>query len=262
MEPNSPESAPPIEAAQEPKVETRVRIESAKPREERAVIYSYPALVYVWPIILLGYLFWITDRFGWLSPKTEAWIYVIVFVIVVLTMGVDVSRNMAVFWIAVIAAVWFFVLWLRGAKGFFLFDHIGHFFTHLQPGYSRDLGFLISLFLSVVYLIMIAAAHLNDKWVFSQNEIVHYAAFRGTTSLGRGAKGVSASYKDAFELALLFAGDIEVKSAQGNRVMARMKNVPFLWFRMRKIDRILESYAVTPGIGDEEGGEHGEEEVM
>jgi hypothetical protein len=265
MESNPSEATPPAGAKQESKVETKVEtvvLERARPHDEKAVIYSYPPLVYIWPIIVLGYLLWLTDRFQWLSPKTEAWIYVIAFVVVLLTMGINVNRNMAVFWVVVIAAVWFFVLWLRGVKGFLFFDHIGRFFAHLNPTYSTDLGVLVSIFLSVVYVIVIVAAHINDKWVFTQNEIVHHAAFRGTNSLGRGAKGVSASYKDFFELALLLAGDVEVKTAQGNRVMARMNNVPFLLFRMRKIDRILETLSVTPGNADDDATEHVEEEVM
>ncbi len=265
MESNPSEATTPAEAKQAPKVEMKVEkvaFERAKPQIESAVIYSYPALVYVWPIIVLGYLLWFTDKFNWLSPKTEAWIYVIAFVVVLLTMGINVNRNMAVFWVVVIAAVWFFVLWLRGVKGFLFFDHIGRFFAHLNPSYSADLGVLVSIFLSVVYVIVIVAAHINDKWVFTQNEIIHHAAFRGTNSLGRGAKGVSASYKDFFELALLLAGDVEVKTAQGNRVMARINNVPFLVFRMRKIERILEAYSVTPGNADDDSAASAEEEVM
>lgn len=265
MESNTPETTASVETPKQPPVNTKPEKHAAEPvriREERAVIYSYPTLVYIWPLIALGYLLWFADKFAWLSPKTEAWIYAIAVVVVVLTMGIDINRNMAVFWVVVVAAVWFCVLWLRGVKGIVFFDQVGAFFAHLEPKYSADLGILISIFLSVIYLVMIAMAHLNDKWVFTQNEIVHYAAFRGTTSLGRGAKGVTASYRDFFELGLLLSGDIEVRTAQGNRVMARMKNVPLLWLRMRKIDRILAAYAVTPSASDEDSGESSEEEVM
>jgi hypothetical protein len=86
--------------------------------------------------------------------------------------------------------------------------------------------------------------------------------FRGASSLGRGAKGVSATYRDFFELIVLLAGDVEVRTAQGNRVLARMRNVPFLVLKMRKIDRILASYSVTPGVADEESSENVEEEVL
>jgi len=233
-----------------------------KPGGERIVLYSYPPLIYIWPVILLGFLFWFTEKFGWISPKVEAWIYIITFVIVLLTMGIDVNRNMAVFWLAVLAALSFCVLWLRGAKGIVLFDHVGQFFAGLDPKYSADLGMITSIFLSVVYVIVLATARINDKWVFTQNEIEHYAMFRGSSSLGRGAKGVRATYRDFFELMVLFAGDVEVRTAQGNRVLARMQNVPFLMFRMRKIDRILASYSVTPGAADEESSEAVEEEVI
>jgi hypothetical protein len=269
MDSNTPAPEPTEEQL---KTETHVAapvVESQRaPEKEKkhvrptAVLYSYPPIVYIWPVILLGFLFWFTDHFGMLSPKFEAWAYAITVVIVLMTMGLDINRNMAAFWLVVIAAVWFLVLWLRGVKGFVFFDRIGLFFENLQPVYSADLGILISIFLAVIYVIIVVTAHINDKWVFSENEIEHYALFRGSNSLGRGAKGVTASYRDFFEIVLLLAGDVEVRTAQGNRVLARIKNVPFLWFRMRKIDRILSSIAVTTGAADEESSEHGEDEVF
>jgi hypothetical protein len=268
MESNSPETAPSngagggLRPANGNAKQMADKAGLKKPGGERIVLYSYPSLIYIWPLIVLGFLFWFTDKFGWMSPKVEAWVYVITLVVVVLTMGIDVNRNMAVFWVVVIAALSFCVLWLRGAKGFVVFDHVGLFFKGLNPEYSADLGMITSIFLSFVYAIVLIGARLNDKWVFTQNEIEHYVMFRGASSLGRGAKGVSATYRDFFELIVLLAGDVQVRTAQGNRVLAHLKNVPFLVFKMRKIDRILASYSVTPGAVDEESSENVEEEVL
>lgn len=233
-----------------------------KPGAERIVLYSYPTLIYIWPVIVLGYLFWFTSGIPGMSLKAEAWIYIITLVVVLLTMGIDVNRNMAVFWVIVLSALSFCVLWLRDAKGFVLFDHVGQFFRDLDPKYSPEMGMIISIFLSVVYAIVLIGARINDKWVFTQNEIEHYVMFRGSSSLGRGAKGVKATYRDFFELMVLLAGDVEVRTAQGNRVLARINNVPFLVFKMHKVDRILASYSVTPGAADEESSENVEEEVL
>ncbi len=232
-----------------------------KPGSERIVLYSYPPLVYIWPLIVLGFVFWFTGT-GEVTLKVEAWIYVITLVVVLLTMGIDVNRNMAVFWVVVIAALSFCVLWLRATKGILVFDQIAQLFAKLDPKYSRELGMISSIFLAVIYAIVLIGARINDKWVFTQNEIEHYVMFRGASSLGRGAKGVSATYRDFFELLVLLAGDVEVRTAQGNRVLARMKNVPFLALKMHKIDRILSSYSVTPGAADEESSENVEEEVL
>ncbi len=268
MESNLPETAPAAgTGAEQHAANTGAKVMTEKvvlkrPGSERIVIYSYPPLIYIWPVIVLGFLFWFTDKVAGMSPTVEAWIYVITLVVVLLTMGIDVNRNMAVFWMVVIAALSFCVLWLREAKGLVVFDQIGHFFARLEPKYSPELGMITSIFLTVVYAIVVVSARINDKWVFTQNEIEHYAMFRGSSSLGRGAKGVSANYRDFFEMMVLLAGDVEVRTAQGNRVLARMKNVPFLTLKMRKIDRILASYAVTPGAADEESSENVEEEVL
>ncbi len=238
------------------------RVIPKKPADERVVLYSYPPLIYVWPLLVLGLVFWFTCKLTAPPHSVEAWIYIITAVVVLLTMGVDVNRNMAVFWVIVISALSFCVLWLRDAKGFVVFDQIGRFFGQLKPQYSPEFGMITSIFLVVVYAIVLIGARINDKWVFTQNEIEHYAVFRGSNSLGRGAKGVKATYRDFFELFVLFAGDVEVRTAQGNRVLARINNVPFLPFKMRKIDRILAAYAVTPGVADEESSETAEEEVL
>jgi hypothetical protein len=268
MESNLPEAAPSAgtgtaqhAAADDAKPATAKAV-LKKPADDRVVLYSYPPLIYVWPLIALGFLFWFTGRFAGLHPRAEAWIYIITTVLVLLTIGIDVNRNMAVFWLIVISAMAFCVLWLRDAKGFIVFDHIGRFFRGLEPGYSAELGMITSIFLSVIYAIVLIGARINDKWVFTQNEIEHYVVFRGSSSLGRGAKGVKATYRDFFELMVLLAGDVEVRTAQGNRVLARITNVPFLMFKMRKIDRILSSIAVTAGAADEESSENVEEEVM
>ncbi len=269
MESNQPESTPTTATATaaQPAVGAGAKpaAGTALPKKsggERIVLYSYPPLIYVWPLIVLGYLFWFTCGVTTAPHSVEAWVYIITTVVVLLTMGIDVNRNMAVFWVIVITALSFCVLWLRDAKGIVVFDQIGHFFGRLQPQYSPEFGMITSIFLSVIYAIVLASARINDKWVISQNEIEHYAMFRGTNSLGRGAKGVSATYRDFFELIVLLAGDVEVRTAQGNRVLARMKNVPFLALRMRKIDRILAAYAFTAGAADEESSENVEEEVL
>jgi len=268
METSSPEAAPSAATETAPPAAAPAakpapeKVVARKAADERVVVYSYPPLIYVWPVLVLGLVFWFTCKLTAPPHSVEAWIYIITTVLVLLTMGVDVNRNMAVFWVIVISAMSFCVLWLRDAKGFVVFDQIGHFFGQLKPQYSPEFGMITSIFLLVVYAVVHIGARINDKWVFSQNEIEHFAVFRGSNSLGRGAKGVKATYRDFFELIVMLAGDIEVRTAQGNRVLARINNVPFLVFKMRKIDRILSAYAVTPGAADEESSENVEEEVM
>ena len=266
METNVPEGTPTAapataphaaNAAEKPATEKLVLKKPAA--AERIVFYSYPPLIYIWPLIVLGFLFWFLPAS---AHTAEAWIYIITLVVVLLTIGIDVNRNMAVFWVILIAAMSFCVLWLRDAKGIAMFDQIAHFLKQIEPKYSPEFGMITSIFLLVVYAIVLIGARINDKWVFTQNEIEHYAMFRGTSSLGRGAKGVKANYRDFFEMVVMLAGDIEVRTAQGNRVLARINNVPFLMFKMRKIDRILAAYAVTPGAADEESSENVEEEVL
>ena len=67
MDSNQQQPPAPAGAKPEVKVEHVVEktiTEKVEPacRDERVVLYSYPSLIYCWPIIFLGFFLWFTDR--------------------------------------------------------------------------------------------------------------------------------------------------------------------------------------------------------
>src|SRR5262245_56388778 len=82
------------------------------------IFHAYPELLYSWPLIFLGYLFYMIDGMSWVNPKVEAWLYITVAATVLLTMGIDMHRNIGIFWLALTGFLWFAALWLRYVKGF------------------------------------------------------------------------------------------------------------------------------------------------
>lgn len=221
--------------------------------EHEVVFYTYPKLLFVWPLILSGFLFWFLGK--WSDPETLAWIWGIVLILTTLTIGIDLNRNVAAFWFVVIGLCWLSIIYLRDVKGFTIFGTIYRFFADLNPAYSGSLGLIISIVLAIPYAIMIVWTRVNDKWRITHNEFEHIALGRADDSLGRGAKRVRSSYPDFLEFVLCLAGDLIVYDAMGRRVLRTIPHVPFLPMVRKKINRILEMTAVTvehEGVIDDE----------
>jgi hypothetical protein len=207
--------------------------------------YTYPNLVFTWPIIVMGFLLWPIDKLGWVYPEVLAWFWGITILLVLITMGVDLNRNYAIFWLAVVLGSWTLVLWLRDAKHITIFGYIYRFFADLDPTYSRNLGLIVSIPLTILWGIMWVWTRLNSKWRITHNELEHYQFGRMDDSLARGAKRIRTTYPDLFELLICLAGDLEIYDATGKKLLRRIEHVPLLPIVKKKINILLESTAVT-----------------
>jgi len=255
----------------------------AKPPVHQVTFYSYPKLIFAWPIIVLGVLFFFigqpmmnvnTIKDTVEVPAVEGvdgqpagamkeveveivqyrhssglealgWIYLAILVLVVLTIGVDIERNVAVFWLVVMLLFFFLGRWLADAKGFTFFGDIYSFFDGLDVQYDRGMGLMLSLLLAVPYGVVMVWARLQNKWRITHNEFEHYSWGRADDSLARGAKRVRSTYPDLLELLLAGAGTLIVYSATGRSELRRIHNVPLLPLKRKKINQILEQLRVT-----------------
>jgi hypothetical protein len=215
--------------------------------------------VFIWPLILIGYLFYFItgpeSSHGYL--ETLGWIYLITSVLVILTLGVDLERNHAVFWAILFVMFYFLGRWLQDVKGFTLFGDLYTLFANLDVGYSRSFGLATSILLTLPYGLMLIWARLQDKWRITHNEFEHYSYGRADDSLARGAKRVRTTYPDLLEMILLGAGTLIVYSATGRTELRRIHHVPMLPLLRKRIGRILETTAVTTDamIEEEESDE-------
>jgi hypothetical protein len=206
---------------------------------------AFPKLLFIWPLILAGFVFWPLSDWGWVSNAWLGWLYLWILIIVVLTISVDVNRNYSVFWLVVVALFWITGRWLKDVKGITVFGNIYHWFELLKVEYSRGFGLSISLLLVIPYIIMIIWARLNDRWRITHNEFDHYSFGRTDDSLGRGAKTIRTTFPDMFEFLLGMAGTLIVYNASGNQELRRISNVMFLPMVRRRLDQILERTAIT-----------------
>jgi len=258
--------------------------DAARPRERHAhevVFTTFPKLLFIWPVIILGFALWpfaapdapptaaptpavaavapaaptsAPAAAHPVSPRLEllGWVYLAVIVLVILTLGVDIDRNVAAFWVILFGLLFVLGLWLRDVKHFTLFGNIYAWFAALDVQYDRALGLSLSVILLVPYLIMLGWARLDSRWRITHNELEHHSYGRIDDSLGRGAKTIRTSFPDMFELLLGLAGTLIVYNATGTRELRRIPHVMFLPFIRRRLNRILETTSVTAGQLEEE----------
>lgn len=223
-----------------------------EPHAHSVVFYAYPKLVFAWPVILLGLLFWLLtltidpkgDHNGYL--EFYGWFYLLTSVMVILTISVDVERNYAFVWAILFLVFLFGGMWLSSVSGFTLFGNLYNFFANMDLQYDRGFGLATSIFLGVPYLVMLVWVRINHKWRITHNEFEHFSWGRSDDSLARGAKRFRSTYPDLLEFILgLGAGTLIVYSATGRTELRRIHNVPMLPLLRKRIDKILEYTAVT-----------------
>ncbi len=189
------------------------------------------------------------------DPSVLAWIWIILLIATVATMGIDLPRNAAAFWLVVIIAILFIGFWLRDVKQFNLFGNIYNFFVNLKPVYSAGVGLSVSILLTLPYMVMWVWSRLNDKWRFTHNEFEHRAFGKVDWAAARGAKTVRTSYPDILEAVFCLAGDLVICDVRARSVIHRIPNVPFLPLKKRRIDRLLETTRVTSAATAEDDEE-------
>ena len=222
-----------------------------KSRHE-VVFYTYPKFIFCWPLIVVGFLLWGVDSWFAADAEVMAWVWGITLLVVLVTVGFDINRNYTIFWLVLIGGLLILVLWLRDVKSVRLFGAVYDFFCNLDPVYSHSLGAIISIELSVLYLVMWWWTRVNSKWRITHNEFEHYQFGRIDDSLARGAKRVRSSYPDFFELMLCLAGDLVIFDSTGRRELCRINHVPMLPLVRKRINRILETTAITAGEIEDE----------
>ena len=239
-------------------------------RPHEIVFYTYPKFLFTWPVILLGYILWPIHativKTGTPGEAAEAaaaastggaaevlaWIWILVLLITVLTIGIDIGRNAMAFWVVVIAATWILGMLLK-EKQFTIVGDIYKFFARLDASYDRGFGLVISIWLTIPYVLMFIWSRINDKWRFTHNEFEHRAFGKVDWSAARAAKTVRTSYPDLLEAIICLAGDLIIYDARGSKIIRRIPHVPLLPLVRKHINVLLEYTAVTTAdIEDEQ----------
>ena len=216
-------------------------------KKDAVNFYAYPKLLFAWPLIAAGVIFYFIAGATESAATLEVlgWVYILLSLLVVLTLGVDIERNYAFVWVVIGLLFFFLGQWLSDAKGITVFGDIYNFFEGLDVRYDRGLGLSLSILLAVPYAVMFLWVRIQHKWRITYNEFEHYSWGRADDSLARGAKRVRSSYPDLLELLLAGAGTLVVYSATGRSELRRIPHVPLLPLLRWRINKILETTQVT-----------------
>ena len=222
-------------------------------------LHSFPKLVFTWPLILLGFIFYALQSVGWGSEILYGWIYLSVLGIVMMTVAIDMGRNLVIFCLVLGSLIWVGVLYLQDAKGWMIFGVFADYIGQLEPVLSADAYLVSAIVLLILYFIMLVMVALDHRWRITYNEIEHYSFGRRDTGVARGAKTAVAGYSDVLEVLLGLSGSLKIFDSRGEKVILEIENILFLPFRMKTISRILEATSITSAMAEEEGEEDGEE---
>src|SRR5262249_2124505 len=171
---------------------------------------------------------------------------------VILTLGVDVNRNQAIFWFVLIFALWILGLYLKDVQNIPIFGWIWKWFSDMNVQYNRSFGLALSIILAIPFIIMFLFPAINYRWRITHNEFEHYSVGKMDEALGRGAKIIRTEYPDMLEFLLGAAGTLIVYSASGNQELRRIPHVMFLPRVRKKLNHILEAVSITSEVARSE----------
>lgn len=215
---------------------TILRCPSPPQRKRDLILHSCPPFVYFWPLILVGYGLWLAERLGaisqvsWASP-----LYYSVLVLVVLTIGVPLNLWQSVFVCLALLFSWLNIPLISSVFGLF-FYHSGQ----VDPGFALE----VSNALVFVYLFILVYLWCYHYRITSAAIIEHRFGERDVAT-ARIGKQLRAEYPSVLKVLLGFgAGDLLVRDTNGDRLLLRIPDVPFLYFRFEELERKLKAYPV------------------
>ncbi len=216
---------------------------------------AFPKLFFVWPLIVVGFLFYFVAAGmepGGGGLEVLGWLYIGLILLVLLTLGVDVTRNQAIVWGVLILAIWIGGQYLQDVKGITIVGDLYRWLNGLDAEYNRGFGLAVSLMLLVPFIVMLIHSYMDDRWRITHNEFEHYSFGRMNDSLGRGAKTIRTEFPDIFELLLGMSGTLIVFNATGTKELRRIPHIMFLPFVRTRLNKILERTAITAAMAEAE----------
>lgn len=214
-------------------------------------LVNYPKLFFVWPLIAAPALMMFLEYIG-ISPLAQGWIYVGLVTLVMLTLGVDLDRTTGFVLLLVVLTGGLITRMLYSEFSIDLFGSITGFFTSLEVRYDPHFGVALSTLLLGLFVWMFFWTRFHNRWEITPFEFKHSSFGVVDHSLARGAKAIKASYPDLLEVLFGLCGSLHVYSANGDKELMTIKNIPFLPFVKKRISIVLASAQPPASSRDEE----------
>ncbi|MBK8916053.1 MAG: hypothetical protein IPM64_15900 [Phycisphaerales bacterium] len=209
-----------------------------------ATFTNFSSMAYVWPIVLVGYVCAAVSNFG-ISPAVLGWTWVATVVFVLIVLGTDINRNLALVWGLIAALVFTGGALVHSKYSIPVLGWIYDWFAGLQVTFNPGIAVAVSTILLIILLVVLVHALFDGRHEISSREVMHRRLMRASESLPLTINRVRLDWPDMLEMITLFgSGHLVVTDGHGREVM-RIANIPFLWFYRDEVKRILDIMATT-----------------
>lgn len=220
---------------------------SHEPGNPKVSFTSFSTLIYLWPIMVVGWLASWASGWQWvkIDPAVLGWIWITVVFVVMICIGADLHRGKMIALAAVVLIIWLGGYMLTAKTGIPVLRDIYEYFEKQQVQFDAGTARVFSIITAVILIVVVIGAWFDGRYEITTREITHLRLLRTSDSLPRAAKRIKRDWRDLAEFLLgVGAGDLIVIDTNKN-VVLRITNVPFLWFFRHDVDHILEVLATV-----------------
>jgi hypothetical protein len=207
---------------------------------------AYPNFVVVWPVIVLGLLFWLlASAMGTEYPARVAssvWLFSLFAVMIAL--GFDLDSTETAFVVLTVIVILLTLQLIAFSWQVAVFSWIATHLSMLEVNVSSQMMLVVSILLGVPYLLMLVFARLNNHWTVVPGKMIRTTFGKNEEEIPiNSTKTVNYHFYDIMMRWLCFgAGDLVVSTDRGEKRIGYV-----LWAKRR--DRGIEPFETMPISG-------------
>ncbi len=215
-------------------------------------VASFPKIIYFWPTMLTFFVCGLMQMFqseeasvdaqASLSSTLAWWAIGVLSVNLLIIVQDFDQKKFIILLLAVVAVA--MGGWIATLKGVPIVSGLGEWLGRLSPAISTHAFFILGGIL-VLFMFWGLFRPMFDYWRLEPNEFVHYIQpFGRDISVPRMGHTVNKEIPDILEYLLTFGGgSLVIRS--GDRVVARIPDIPMLGRRMDRVEKMLGVTRVT-----------------
>lgn len=210
-------------------------------RKGECIVGSYFDVVFLFPLVLAGFLLGPVSDIGLLSPEICAWVWIGTGVFCILALVADFSAGVVGFLVAIGAALPFANYFFKTTRGIDVLGDIHRYFADkdiMYQGSLREVGITLSIVFGVIILCSIIWTNLDRTYKVESLIVRRYRFLRGTPTVISDTRNADSRYPNLLKAFMLLAGDVVIQSPE-NQEWVIIRNVIGLPFRIGKIRRTL-----------------------
>lgn len=210
-------------------------------RKGECIVGSYFDVVFLFPLVLVGFLMGSVSDMGLLSPETCAWVWIITSIFCILAIVMDFDAGAVGFLAAMSLIIPLTNYLLKTQKGIDILGDIHRYFADkdiIYQGSLREVGVTLSIVFGVIILCSIIWTSLDRTYKVESLIVRRYRFLRGTPTVTSDTRNADSRYPNLLKAFILLAGDVVIQSPE-NLEWVIIRNVIGLPFRIGKIRRTL-----------------------